>query len=286
MTDPNGNPEPASENSSAESEDQLEEGSLISHLIELRSRLVKACVSVLVVFICLVPFAQQIFSMVADPLIDQLPEGSSMIATQVASPFLTPFKTTLFVALFFAMPVVIHQAWAFVAPGLYRKEKSFAIPLVVSSIVLFYLGIAFAYFVVFPLMFAFFTSVTPEGVQMMTDISSYLDFILTIFLRVRYRVRGADRNRHARRDGNDDTGQPQEKAPVCISRRIRGWYVSNAAGRDLTNAARGPDLRAVRSRHSVVATDAARQDRRRCRRGQTGMIIDARRLTRQQKGPR
>jgi len=181
MTDPNDNQKQSSEESSAESEDQLEEGSLISHLIELRSRLVKAGVTVLVVFICLVPFAQEIFSMVADPLIAQLPEGSTMIATQVASPFLTPFKTTLFVALFCAMPVVIYQAWAFVAPGLYRKEKSFAIPLVVSSIVLFYLGIAFAYFVVFPLMFAFFSSVTPAGVQMMTDISSYLDFILTIF---------------------------------------------------------------------------------------------------------
>jgi len=176
MTDPNDSQEP----SSAE-EDQLEEASLISHLIELRTRLVKASVSVLIVFICLVPFAQELFSAVADPLIDQLPEGSSMIATQVASPFLTPFKTTLFVALFFAMPVVIYQIWAFVAPGLYRKEKSFAIPLVVSSIVLFYCGISFAYFIVFPLMFAFFNSVTPEGVQMMTDISSYLDFILTIF---------------------------------------------------------------------------------------------------------
>jgi sec-independent protein translocase protein TatC len=175
MTDPNGNQEPSVE------EDQLEEASLISHLVELRSRLVKASVSVLAIFICLVPFAQQIFSAVANPLIEQLPEGSSMIATQVASPFLTPFKTTLFVALFCAMPVVIYQVWAFVAPGLYRKEKSFAIPLVVSSIVLFYCGISFAYFVVFPLMFAFFTSVTPEGVQMMTDISSYLDFILTIF---------------------------------------------------------------------------------------------------------
>jgi len=177
MTDSNGNPEP----SSASPDEELEETSLISHLIELRSRLVKASVAVLVIFICLVPFAQQIFSLVADPLIDQLPEGSSMIATQVASPFLTPFKTTLFVALFFAMPIVIYQVWAFVAPGLYRKEKRFAVPLVVSSIILFYLGIAFAYFVVFPLMFAFFNSVTPEGVQMMTDISSYLDFILTIF---------------------------------------------------------------------------------------------------------
>ena len=162
-------------------EEPLEETSLISHLVELRSRLVKASVAVLIVFVCLVPFAQQIFTLVADPLMAKLPEGSTMIATQVASPFITPFKTTLFVALFFAMPVVIYQVWAFVAPGLYRREKKFAIPMVMSSIILFYCGIAFAYWVVFPLMFAFFSSVTPEGVAMMTDISSYLDFILTIF---------------------------------------------------------------------------------------------------------
>ena len=162
-------------------EEALEEASLISHLVELRSRLVKASVAVLIVFVCLVPFAQTIFTMVADPLMAKLPEGSTMIATQVASPFLTPFKTTLFVALFFAMPVVIYQVWAFVAPGLYRREKKFAIPMVTSSIILFYCGIAFAYWVVFPLMFAFFSSVTPEGVAMMTDINSYLDFILTIF---------------------------------------------------------------------------------------------------------
>lgn len=166
---------------SDEEEEDLEEATLISHLIELRSRLLRASIAVLVVFICLVPFAQDIFTAVATPLMAQLPEGSSMIATQVASPFLTPFKTTLFVALFFAMPIVIYQIWAFVAPGLYRKEKRFAIPLVVSSIFLFYAGIAFAYLVVFPLMFAFFNAVTPDGVEMMTDISSYLDFILTIF---------------------------------------------------------------------------------------------------------
>jgi len=162
-------------------EEMLEETSLISHLVELRSRLVKASIAVLIIFVCLVPFAQQIFTLVADPLMAKLPEGSTMIATQVASPFITPFKTTLFVALFFAMPVVIYQIWAFVAPGLYRREKKFAIPMVMSSIILFYCGIAFAYWVVFPLMFAFFSSVTPEGVAMMTDINSYLDFILTIF---------------------------------------------------------------------------------------------------------
>lgn len=164
-----------------EEEETLEEGSLVSHLVELRARLLRACVAVLVVFVGLIPFSEEVFTRVALPLMRQLPEGSTMIATQVAAPFLTPFKTTLCVAIFIAMPVVIYQIWAFVAPGLYRKEKKFAIPLLFSSIVLFYLGVCFAYFVVFPLMFGFFTSVAPEGVSVMTDISSYLDFILVIF---------------------------------------------------------------------------------------------------------
>lgn len=174
------NPKRPAEAASQE-EEQLAEGTLISHLVELRSRLVKASAAVLVMFLALVAFSEDIFKLVATPLINQLP-GEEMIATGVASPFLTPFKLTLFVALFLAMPVVLYQLWAFVAPGLYRSEKRFAIPLVASSIVLFYLGIAFAYFVVFPLMFGFFAAVTPEGVRMMTDIREYLDFILTIFL--------------------------------------------------------------------------------------------------------
>jgi sec-independent protein translocase protein TatC len=161
-------------------EETLEETSLVSHLIELRDRLIRASVAVLLIFLCLVPFSEQVFTLVAQPLIDALPEGSSMIATQVASPFLTPFKTTLWVAVFLAMPVVLYQAWAFVAPGLYKKEKRFAIPLVVSSIILFYAGVGFAYGVVFPLMFAFFNSVAPEGVTVMTDINNYLDFVLVI----------------------------------------------------------------------------------------------------------
>ena len=172
------------ERDSAEQEDEeeLAEGTLVSHLVELRSRLIKAGLAVLIVFICLAPFAKQVFSIVATPLMGQLPETSSMIAIGVAAPFLTPFKLTLFVALFLAMPVVLYQAWAFVAPGLYRREKRFAIPLVASSIVLFYLGIAFAYYVVFPLMFAFFAAVAPDGVSVAPDITAYLDFILTIFL--------------------------------------------------------------------------------------------------------
>jgi sec-independent protein translocase protein TatC len=166
---------------SGDSPEDLQEGTLISHLVELRSRLVKVSIAVLGVFIVLLPFSRHIFTLVSEPIRDVLP-GNTMIATAVASPLLTPFKLTFFVALFTAMPVVLYQVWAFVAPGLYKKEKRFAIPLLASSIVLFYLGIAFAYFVVFPLMFNFFTAVAPEGVEVMTDISLFLDFITTIVL--------------------------------------------------------------------------------------------------------
>ncbi len=162
-----------------DNEEELAEGTLLSHLIELRSRLIKMSAAVIVLFVALLPFAQRIFETVADPLVKVLP-GQQMIATEVASSLLTPFKLTFFVALFIAMPVVLYQAWAFVAPGLYKKEKRFAFPLLASSILLFYAGIAFAYFVVFPLVFAFFTAITPDKVEMMTDISSYLDFIIKI----------------------------------------------------------------------------------------------------------
>ena len=142
--------------------------------------MLRIALSVLVVFLALLPWADDIFSMVSEPLREVLP-GGQMIATQVASPLLTPFKLTFFAALFIAMPIVLFQIWAFVAPGLYKKEKRFAMPLLASSIVLFYLGIAFAYFVVFPLMFGFFTAIAPEGVEVQTDISQFLDFITTIF---------------------------------------------------------------------------------------------------------
>lgn len=161
--------------------EELQEDTLLSHLIELRSRLLKAGSAVLVFFVVLAPFSDVVFKQVALPLMQKLPEGSTMIATQVASPFLTPFKTTMFAALFLAMPVVLFQLWSFAAPGLYKKEKKFAVPLLVSSVGLFYLGAAFAYFVVFPLMFGFFTSAAPAGVSVMTDISSYLDFVLVLF---------------------------------------------------------------------------------------------------------
>lgn len=162
-------------------EDDLAEGTLLSHLVELRSRLIKIAAAVILLFVMLLPFSQRIFQIVSKPLVEVLP-GQRMIATAVASPLLTPFKLTFFVALVVAMPLVLYQVWAFVAPGLYRKEKHFAFPLLASSILLFYAGVAFAYFVVFPLVFGFFTAITPPGVEMMTDISSYLDFITTIVL--------------------------------------------------------------------------------------------------------
>ena len=162
--------------------EQLAEGTLISHLVELRSRLMRALLAVGVALLGLLPFSQDIFEFVSEPIREALPEGTQMIVTGMATPFLTPFKTTLFAAVFVAMPVVLYQAWAFVAPGLYRREKRFAVPLVLSSILLFYAGVAFAYFVVFKLVFTFFIGVTPEGVQNAPDIDQYLSFILRIFL--------------------------------------------------------------------------------------------------------
>jgi len=158
-----------------------QEQPFISHLVELRGRLLRMLVAVLLVFLALFPFANDIYIYVATPLMAQLPEGTSMIATQVASPFLTPFKLALVSALFLSIPYLLFQLWSFVAPGLYSHEKRLAIPLLVSSILLFYLGMVFAYYAVFPLVFAFLTGTAPEGVAVMTDISHYLDFVLTLF---------------------------------------------------------------------------------------------------------
>jgi len=166
----------------SEEPEKLAEGTLISHLLELRDRVLRAFLAVLICFLPCAFFSNELFTIVAQPLIDRLPEGSSLIATSVISPFMTPFKTAFFVGLILAMPVVLYQLWAFVAPGLYRHEKRFAVPLLLSSVILFYVGVAFAYLFVFPVMFDFFSKTTPDGVKMMTDISSYLDFIMTMFL--------------------------------------------------------------------------------------------------------
>ncbi len=163
------------------SESTTAEQPFLSHLVELRDRLLRSVLVVCVVFLVLFPFGNQIYQFVAEPLMAVLPEGTSMIATQVASPFLTPFKLSLVAAVFVSMPFLLYQLWGFIAPGLYQHEKKLAMPLLLSSIALFYLGVMFAYFVVFPLVFSFLTGMAPEGVAVMTDISSYLDFVLTLF---------------------------------------------------------------------------------------------------------
>ncbi|MBI1731348.1 MAG: twin-arginine translocase subunit TatC [Gammaproteobacteria bacterium] len=154
---------------------------LIAHLIELRARLLRCLIVLAAIFLAMVPFANDIYAAVAGPLLAKLPVGSAMIATEVAAPFVVPFKLCLFAALFAAMPFVLYQIWAFVAPGLYDNERRFAVPLLLTSILLFYAGLAFAFFVVFPLIFGFFTAVAPEGVAVMTDIGRYLDFVLKLF---------------------------------------------------------------------------------------------------------
>ena len=163
------------------SEESLDSQPFMAHLIEFRDRMLRAIASVAVVFIGLFSFSNEIYLYISEPLRQYLPASSSMIATDVTSPFLTPFKLTLMLSLFAAMPYVLYQVWAFVAPGLYKREKKIVIPLFCSSVILFYAGMAFAYYVVFPLVFMFFTSVGPEGVSIMTDIRSYLDFVLKLF---------------------------------------------------------------------------------------------------------
>jgi sec-independent protein translocase protein TatC len=162
--------------------DDLAEGTLISHLLELRDRLLKAMLAVGICFIPCAAYMNQLFTFVAEPLIHKLPAGATIIATSVVAPFTVPFKLALLLAIGIAMPVVLYQAWAFVAPGLYRHERKLAIPLLLSSVVLFYVGAAFAYFLVFPAMLGFFVGTTPAGVQMMTDMGSYLDFVMILLL--------------------------------------------------------------------------------------------------------
>jgi sec-independent protein translocase protein TatC len=166
------------------SDDNLEDGvgqTFISHLIELRNRLLKIVACVLFVFLGLSFYANQIYSFIAGPLLKHMPTNSSMIAIDVASPFLTPFKLALIVAIFISIPVILYQFWAFVAPGLYKHERRLIMPLLFASILLFYIGVAFAYYVVFPMVFGFLTAAAPVGVTVMTDISKYLDFALTMF---------------------------------------------------------------------------------------------------------
>jgi len=160
---------------------ELAEGSFVSHLIELRNRLLYSMVAVGVVFAPLAYYSNDVYQLFAQPLMDVLPAGASMIATDIASPFLTPIKLALLVAVVIAVPFILYQIWAFVAPGLYRHERRLVAPLLVSSTVLFYTGMTFAYYVVFPVVFTFFVGTAPKGVAVMTDIKSYLDFVFTMF---------------------------------------------------------------------------------------------------------
>jgi len=164
---------------SAEEEKEL---TLIDHLIELRDRIMKSLLAILVLFFALFAFSDNIYTFVATPLLDALPEGTTMIAIDPTSPFFAPFKLTFYVAFVIAAPYVLYQIWSFIAPGLYKNEKTVAIPLFISSVALFYAGIAFAYYVLFRFVFAFFISVAPEGISVAPDINSFLSFALTIFL--------------------------------------------------------------------------------------------------------
>jgi sec-independent protein translocase protein TatC len=159
-----------------------EQETFISHLIELRTRILRSIIAVAIVLVCLFPFAKDIYAILAQPLLRSLPQGSTMIATDVTGTFLVPLKVTLMAAFLVALPYVLWQAWAFVAPGLYQHEKRLAGPVIVSSVVFFMIGMAFAYFFVFPVMFSFFAGYAPAGVQMMTDIDKYLSFVLAMFI--------------------------------------------------------------------------------------------------------
>jgi sec-independent protein translocase protein TatC len=164
------------------SDPSLNDQPLIAHLIELRDRLIRILVVILIFFLGFIAFANDLYAYLANPLQSLLPEGASMIATQVASPFLAPFKLALYLSVYCGAPMILYQLWGFIAPGLYENEKKIAGPLLISSIFLFYAGMAFAYFVVFPLVFGFFTTVGPTGVTVMTDIDAYLSFVLKLFL--------------------------------------------------------------------------------------------------------
>jgi len=163
-------------------DDEHTEQPLISHLVELRDRLLRCLLVVLVLFLCIFPFGNDLYIFISQPLRDVLPEGSNMIATGVTSPFMIPFKTSIYAALFLGVPFILHQAWAFISPGLYKNEIRVTMPILLSSVVLFYLGIAFAYYLVFNYVFAFFVNSAPETVAVMTDITQYLDFVLSLFL--------------------------------------------------------------------------------------------------------
>ncbi len=257
-----------------------DERPFLDHIIELRERLLKSLLAVLLLFFPLYYFANEIYEWVAEPLMSNLPAGSTMIATEVASPFLTPFKLSMYAAFFLAMPVILHQTWAFVSPGLYMREKRFAAPLLVSSVLLYYLGMAFAYYLVFPLVFKFFAGITPVGVAMMTDINKYLEFVMGMFFAFGFTFEIPDRDVSDRVDWIDHHEESHRQAVLCDRRLLRRRYDSDSGTRrDFAVHARRADVVAVRAgcdfrpdggasrsqgrrRHRVVPADSVAQQKR------------------------
>ena len=218
------------------SEPSLNDQPLIAHLIELRDRLIRILVVILIFFLGFIAFANDLYAYLANPLQSLLPEGASMIATQVASPFLAPFKLALYLSVYCGAPMILYQLWGFIAPGLYDNEKKIAGPLLISSIVLFYAGMAFAYFAVFPLVFGFFTTVGPTGVTVMTDIDAYLSFVLKLFLAFWSGLRNPD-SYYAAYKGWDRVARLVEgQAAIRFHRLFCGWYVGYSARRYQSNS--------------------------------------------------
>ncbi|CDL11795.1 Twin-arginine translocation protein TatC [Klebsiella pneumoniae IS46] len=218
---------------------------LISHLIELRKRLLNSIIAILVIFLALVYFANDIYQLVSAPLISKMPVGATMIATDVASPFFTPIKLTFMVSVILSVPIILYQVWAFVAPALYKHERRLVVPLLVSSTLLFYIGMAFAYFVVFPLAFGFLTHAAPEGVLVSTDIRSYLDFVMALFMAFGVSFEVPVAIVLLCWMGVTTPEDLRKKKAVCAGGCLRGGHAADAAGRILADTAGHSDVLSV-----------------------------------------
>ena len=240
-------------------EETLAESSLLSHLLELRDRLLRALIATAVISVPCLYFANDIFTWLSKPLRDKLPAGAHLIATSVVAPFMTPFKLALLAAIYLAMPVILYQVWAFIAPGLYRHERRFALPLFVSSVILFYAGSVFSYFIVFPVIFNFFVMTTPVGVEMMTDMTQYMDFAVLLFFAfgLAFEIPVATvllvRTGLVKREAL--TQEPGLRHP----RNLHHRGLPHAARRRLADAHGGAHVRALRGRRPDVSHPHPRQ---------------------------
>jgi len=228
-----------------EQDTEATEQPLISHLVELRDRLLRCLLVVLVLFLCIFPFGNDLYIIISQPLLNVMPEGSNMIATSPTSPFMIPFKTSMYAALFLGVPFILHQAWAFISPGLYKNEIKVTLPILVSSVVLFYAGIAFAYFLVFNFVFAFFVNSAPETVAVMTDITQYLDFVLALFLVFGLVFEIPIATLLLIFSGVTTPKKTQRKAALHHHRLFRSGHVPDAPGSAVTILRRHPHVAAV-----------------------------------------